>query len=228
MQYATRKSGRYPSQHDGFVVAAHPAVDFHFISTKIACQIRTAEFVIESCAANRCGQHDVECGGNVSWLAISVGFPGLYGFRNPQVETLNPVSPALGFAPDPVAPSSRISPPPRWLHLERGNRRRVVMCFYFGQPVCQLRCVAILIIFSGVKPLDDFPFQNCGIIRIGNDRVLGMALMGMPNHAKQRMRLLYAIDYPVGIENLVPAMFELACANIISSTSVGSRWIRVK
>ena len=28
-----------------------------------------------------------------------------------RLDTLNPVSPAFGFAPRPVAPSSRISPP---------------------------------------------------------------------------------------------------------------------
>src|SRR3982751_4703846 len=40
--------------------------------------------------------------------------PGSQGWVNPEIlrlETEKPLSPALGFAPRPVAPSSRISPP---------------------------------------------------------------------------------------------------------------------
>ena len=48
-----------------------------------------------------------------------------------------------------------------------------------------------------------------------------MRLVGLLDHSEQGLLLRPGIDDPVGVEDLVTAMSELAWANIINSTSVG-------
>ena len=45
--------------HNRFVIAADLTVEFFFKGTEVAQEVRTAEFVVERCAADRAFNHDV-------------------------------------------------------------------------------------------------------------------------------------------------------------------------
>src|SRR6185295_15797917 len=84
-------------------------------AAEVAADVRPAEFVVEGGTADRPLDHDVErrddALGFAQFFRKRRLFPRLQEARDAQVRARDPVRPALGLAPRPVAPSSRISPP---------------------------------------------------------------------------------------------------------------------
>ena len=63
-----------------------------------------------------------------------------------RLDTEKPTRPALGLAPRPVAPSSRISPPEPVAAPGRGDGGRVVVCLHLHQDVDALLVIQVLTI----------------------------------------------------------------------------------
>ena len=57
-------------QHDGFVVTAHFSIDVFFEGTEVSGQIRAAEFVVKSRAADGAVNHDLQGGSDAGGLAV--------------------------------------------------------------------------------------------------------------------------------------------------------------
>ena len=54
------------------------------------------------------------------------------------------------------------------------------------------------------------PLDHCGIITIGTENALTIDLLiGVTNHREQRLSLRRSVDHPIGIKNLVPAVFRI-------------------
>ena len=52
-------------------------------------------------------------------------------------------------------------------------------------------------------------FHYRGVVFIGRQHIFRVFLEGIFNHFKQRLRLLLAVDNPVGVKNFVAAMFRV-------------------
>ena len=65
---------------------------------------------------------------------------------------------------------------------------------------------AVGFLFIGVKPLRCAALQDRRVVGVRHQRAARMHGMRVPDHREQRPRLLLAVDYPVGVEDLVPAM----------------------
>ena len=61
----------------------------------------------------------------------------------------------------------------------------------------------------GYKTLDIMACHDGSVVRVSNDGVLRILLMGMSNHAKQTVRLVLPINGELRIENFVPAMLAV-------------------
>ena len=198
-------------QHDRFVVAAQlfavVAVHFLFVGTEVTVQRRTTKFVVERRAAQRAFGHDIQRGDNALWLA-EVFFPRLLKARNTQVgngetdQTRFGFRAATGrtFVTDFTAGAGRCTRP-------RGDRRRVVVGFHFHQDMRRLLVEVIAPRFAvGEEAAHLGTFHHRGVVFIGRQHVVRGLLHGVFDHFEQRLRLLFAVDNPVGVENLVAAV----------------------
>lgn len=66
-------------------------------------------------------------------------------------------------------------------------------------------------------------FHYGGVIFISRENVIRRGFEGVFDHLKQRFRLLFTIDNPVGVKNFVAAVLGVRPANIYSSMSFGLR-----
>ncbi len=127
--------------------------------------------------------------------------------------TEKPVNPALGRAPRPVAPSSRISPPaPVAAPGEGRDRRRVVVRLHLHQHMRRLapRAVGRRVGEALRQPaLHRAALHHRGVVAVGHDAVLRRQLLGVADHAEHAQRLALAVDGEVGVEDLVAAMFAV-------------------
>ena len=201
-------------QHDRLVITAQlfaiVAVHFFFVSTEIAVQRRTTKFIVKRRAAQRAFSHDIQRGHNTLWLA-EVFFPRLLKARNAQVrngeayQTRFWLRAASGcpFITDFTAGTSRRPRP-------RRDRRRVVMGFHLHQ---DMRRLLVEVIATGRvvgKVTPHFrPFHHRRVIFIRGKHVVRCGFKGVFDHLEQRLRLLLAIDDPVGVENLVTAVLRV-------------------
>ena len=78
------------------------------------------------------------------------------------------------------------------------------MGFHLHQNVRRLlmEVVASGLMVGEIAP-DFRPFHHRGIIFIGRQHVVRRFFKGVFDHFEQRLRLLFAVDDPVGVENLV-------------------------
>ena len=58
-----------------------------------------------------------------------------------------------------------------------------------------------------IKAFDSCACDHRRIIRIRHQGTRRIFLVRITNHAEQRQRLRRAVDYPIGVENFMPAMF---------------------
>ena len=129
--------------------------------------------------------------------------PGMRRF-----ETEKPTRPALGFEPRPVAPSSRISPPEPV--AAPGN----------GEIAVGWLCVSTFIRMSmgssdpayGPPPgranqrRPGHPSITAALSRYAESTPCGIARVRIADHAEERLVAAHAVDDPVGVEDLVPAV----------------------
>ena len=84
------------------------------------------------------------------------------------------------------------------------------MCFHFYQ---DMRVILMIAVFVRVRLREETrtmkTSNDSGIITVGNQGIAGMTFMGMTNHSKQGLRLLFSVDDPIGVEYLVPAMLGI-------------------
>ena len=67
----------------------------------------------------------------------------------------------------------------------------------------------VFAIVDGLKTLNLVAFHDGGVVRVSNHRVLRAGLFGVANHAKQAVRLRFAVNGELGIENLVAAVLAV-------------------
>ena len=198
-------------QHDRFVIAAQlfavVAVHFLFIGTEVTVQRRTTKFVVKRRAAQRAFGHDIQRGHDALWLA-EIFFPRLFKARDTQVgdgETDQTrfwfcTTTGRPFVTDFTAGAGRRTRP--W-----GDRRRVVVGFHFHQDMRRLLMEVIAPCFAiGEEAAHLGTFHHRGVVFIGRQHVVRGLLHGVFDHFEQRLRLLFAVDNPVGVENLVAAV----------------------
>ena len=91
---------------------------------------------------------------------------------------------------------------------ERGNRGRMVMCFDLDNWVDQLVLLLVSILVR-CKRLTHASLNNGCIIFVSQYGAVGCARVGVANHAEQSVFTLRAVDFPVCIENFVPAVLRV-------------------
>ena len=190
--------------HDGLVVAAHHAADFLLIFAEVAGQVGTAELVVERRAAQRAFGHDLQRAGDV--LGLAYGAAPELGDRETAEAGLG-LGAAAGRAF--VADLAAVA---RGGAGERRDRRGMVVRLDLHQHMVGrglldvARRAARTRIEAGDKALDFMAFHDRGVVRIGHDGVLGRHLVGVADHAEQRLLLRHAVDGEAGVEDLVAAM----------------------
>ena len=95
------------------------------------------------------------------------------------------------------------------------------MRFDFHDGMRSLLVLAIGAIAIGEKTLGVAAFDHCSVVRVSEHRAAWIRRMRGANHPEQARLLRHAVDDPRCVENLVPAVLEFACANIVSSNVGG-------
>ncbi|CCJ76360.1 conserved hypothetical protein [Cronobacter muytjensii 530] len=199
-------------EHNRLVIAAQlfavVARHFLFISTEIAVQRRAAKFVVERRAAKRAVGHNVERGDDAIRLA-EILFPRLFKARDTQVRDGKThqarfrlrAAPRRAFVADFAAGARRGTRP-------RRNGGGVVMRFHFHQDVRRLLMEGVAArLMVGVETPHRGAFHDRRIVFIGGEHEVRRLLERVFDHLKQRFRLFFAVDNPVGVENFVAAVF---------------------
>ena len=68
---------------------------------------------------------------------------------------------------------------------------------------------AILSLRYRIKAPDTRTLDHRRVVRVGDYGTARMLLVRVADHAEQRLRLRLAVDHPVGVENLVPAVLRI-------------------
>ena len=124
-----------------------------------------------------------------------------------RLDTLKPVSPAFGLAPRPGrAFVANFAARAGGRAGKRRDRGRMIVRLDFHQDMRVVLDVAIPAAVAGIKPPHARAFDDRRIVGVRDDRALRMPLVRVADHREQRLRLLLAVDHPVGVEDLVPAM----------------------
>ena len=130
--------------HDRLVIAAHLAGDRLLERAEIAEEVRPAELVVERRAADRTFEHDVR--GRTRCAPACRRAPptaaATPGMR--RCDTVNPVSPAFGFAPRPGrALVANLAAGARRRARKRRDRGRMIVRLDLHQDVRRLVCAAV-------------------------------------------------------------------------------------
>src|SRR6185503_21031643 len=164
--------------------------------------------------------------------AMRSGLPGderSHGWRQPgtsRCDTVNPQRPAFGLAPRPVAPSSRISPP------------EPVAAPGFGEIAVGWLCVSTLIAMCAgsceyAYTCDVGSGQNQRASAPAKTAALSLYAESTPSGERACVlriiaNRLFGARSPSVIQSALKILCrqcsEFACANIMSSTSVGLRF----
>ena len=201
-------------QHDRLVITtqlfAIVAVHFFFISTEVTVQCRTAKFVVKRRAAQRAFGHNVQCGNN-TFRFTKIFFPRLFKAWNTQVGNgesnqagfrLRAAS-GCAFITDFTTGTGRRTRP-------RRNCRRMVVGFHFHQDVSRFLMIIVAPRFMVGKIAAYFgTFHHGGVIFICRENVIWCGFEGVFNHLEQRFWLLFTVDNPVGVKNLVTAVLRV-------------------
>ena len=198
-------------QHDRLVITAYFAIDRLLESPEVTAQIRAAELVVERSRADRSVQHDLQRGCDTVRLADCGLLPRLFKTGNAQMGNGKPRQSGLGFRAAAGRALVADLPAGSGRRASKGrDRRRVIVRFHLHQDVRQLGGVAVDSGRVRIEALDLGALNDRSIVRVRHHRSFGMRRMRMPDHAEQRFWLLLAVDYPLGVENLVPAVFGIS------------------
>src|SRR5690606_32405825 len=202
------------SQHDRLVVAAYflatRAVDRLLEGTEVAGQRRTAELVVEGGTAERALDHDVQRGDDALGLAVGF-FPRLDEVGDVQVGDGEAGEAGLGLGAatgstliaDLAAGAGRGT-------REGGDGGWMVVRLDLHQDMHRLLHRGV---FTGFRIRVEAPggeaFDHRGVVLVGGQHAFAVHLVGVLDHAEQRLFLALAVDVPAGIEDLVPAVFRV-------------------
>ena len=200
--------------HDRLVIAAHfITIDtrrLNFQGAEVTVQIGAAKFVIERGAAERAFNHDIQRRGNAVRFAIT-GFPWLLKTGNIQIGHGETGQTCLGFGASACRSLvANFATGTGGRARMRCNRSGMVMGFHLHQDMHRLIDKAVLTrLRIGKETLGLRAFNHRGIILVGRQHPSRADLEGIADHAEQTDVLLLAINYPVGIKNLVAAVLRI-------------------
>ena len=201
-------------KHDRLVVAAHffarRGHDLLLVGAKIAAQIRPAEFIVKRRRANRPVEHDLACRSNTPRSAM-IAFPGLGQIRQLQIGNRKTAQPGLGFGTAPGrAFVADLATGAGGRAGKRRNRGRMIVGFHFHQNLHRLGMRPVFAASRlGMKTRALEAFDHRRIVAVSGKHAVRMLIMGVANHAKQGVRLFFAVDDPVGVENFVPTVLGI-------------------
>ena len=198
------------SDHNRLVVAAALAVKIHFKGSQVTADIGSAKFVVKGGATNRPFNHNIQRRDNSLRLAI-IPFPGLAVVGNIEVGDTEAHQAHLGLGA--AAHSALVTN----LATRAGTGTRVgrdrcgvVVGFHLHQHMHRLLAVAVEL--GGRIRVEAPAFRanhNSGVVRVGGEDILSIDLVGVANHAKQGVLLVFSIQGPAGIKNFVSAVFRV-------------------
>ena len=182
-------------------------IDALFKGTEVTGQRRTAKLVIKGCAAQRAVEHDIQRSDNALRLAVR-HFPRLFEAGNLQVRYRK--ADQTGFrlgAPPGSTLVTNFTTGAGCSTGKRGNGRRVVMGFHLHQNMHRLLASRVLAtLWIWIKTPRHAPYYYSGVVFIGRQDTFTVQLVGVFDHAEQRLLLAFTIDIPTGVEYLVTAM----------------------
>ena len=218
-------------QHDRLVVATQHAADFRFERTEVAAQVRPAELVVEGSGADGTLEHDVERRRDAAGLARRRAFPELLVPRDAQVRDRVAdesrfrlrAPPGRAFVADLAAGAGR---GPR----ERRDRRRVIVRLDLHHRMHVRGVPRVHAVGARMEALRVAPLHDGRVVGIRDHGAAGAHRVRVPDHGEERLRLLLAVDDPVGVEDLVAAMLgvrlgehgELGVAGIAAERAIGA------
>ncbi len=192
--------------HDRLVIAAHLARDLLLERAEVAEQVRPSEFVVERCAADRAVEHDVQRRCDAVRLAV-VDFPRLRQPGNTQVRHGKSGQARLrlrayagrALVADFAAGARRSA-------RKRRDRRRMIVRLDLHQHVSHLGARSVMAVRTGIEAPRGRARHHRGVVFVRDDRAFGIGFVRSPDHCEQRQWRSLAVDRPVGVEYLVPAV----------------------
>ena len=201
--------------HDRLVVAAAlvagHARRLDFQGAEVTAQVGPAELIIESGAAQRPVDHDLQRRGDAPGATVVV-FPGLTETGNAQVGHGKAGEARLGLAA--AAGGALVAD----LAAGAGGRARargdgggMVVGLHLHQHVHRLVAVAVLTRIAGVARIRVEAVRHRAghhrrVIAVGAEHALAGVFVGVADHGEQAEVLLLAVDGPVRVEDLVAAV----------------------
>ena len=200
-------------QHHRLVVT--PALDaagtdrVEFEGAEEAVEVGPAEFVIECRAADRPFEHDVERRLDPLRLAVVEGFPRLDELGDAQVGNGEAGESRLGLATAPRRTFvANLAASAGGRARMRSDRSRMVVGFHLHQDVDRFPgCAIDLAVRRGEEPPGRRPFDDRRVVAVGREHLVAGLLEGVLDHLEQRVGLGFAVDHPIGVEDLVAAVF---------------------
>ena len=224
MSQARIDAAQAAGDHDGLVIApAHHVVTPPrglLIRAEIAQQIGPAEFVVEGRAAQGAVDHDRQRRGDALGQAVVIGFPGLPGRvrKTRQAQMRHGKAGEAGLGLGAAAGGPLVADLAAGAGGSAGERRdggRVIMRLDLHQRVHGGLAAAIHRARAGqagnarLEALRRAAFHDRGVVGIGHHGTVGLRLVRGADHAKERARLLGAVDLPLRVEDLVAAVFAV-------------------
>src|SRR5450755_4901990 len=220
--------------HDRLVIAAHFAVDLLLEGAKVAEQIRASEFIVERCPANRSREHDLErrrdslrYADPVFWRPTAAlrfhlsprrrrgtrlfrQLPWLRQTRDAQMRHRESSESRLGLGTYPGrALVANLTTRTRGRTWKGRDGRWMIVRLDLHHVVRGFQMCAVASVPAGIEAMYARSFSNGGIVGIRDHGALRAHLVRVANHRKQRPLAALAIDDPIGIEDLVPAVFRV-------------------
>ncbi len=196
--------------HDRLVIAAHFAGHVLFIGAKVAREIRPAEFIVERRATDGAVDHDLQRGADTRRPAIRKVLPRLRKIRNVEIRHREPGQSRLRFgAATGGALVANFTARPGGSPRKRRNRGGMIVRLHFHQDVRLVLDKTVLAVLPGIKTLDARAFNHRRIVRISHHRAARIFRVRGADHAEQRNILRRAVDHPISVKNLVPAVFRI-------------------
>ena len=195
-------------EHDRLVVTAHLFAarrhDRLLEGAEVAGQRRTAELVVERGATKRAFDHDVQRGDDTLGLAVG-HFPRLFETGDLQVGHGEAGQAGLGLGTAAggafVADLATGSGGGAWEGRDGG---RVVVGFHLHQDVHRLLHRTVLASLAiGEEAPGLVANDHRGIVLVGRQHPFAVHLVGVLDHAEQGLFLVFAVDVPAGVEDLV-------------------------
>ncbi len=200
--------------HDRLVISAHTArgIARHALLERpeVAEDPGAPELVVECGSADRAFQHDVERRGDASRAPV-IRFPGLQEIRNAEIRDGESHQAGLWLCAAPGRPFiANLAAGTGGGSRKRRDRGRVIVGLDLDEDVDRLLVPAIGPvpgcgkIARAARPLD-----HGRIVAVGRKHAARVAVPRMADHREWRLLHRDAVDAPVRIEDLVPAMLAV-------------------